>query len=85
MQTNIFKQIAINNIEKLLEQLNDGLKEKDKYIIIACESHNDYYILEVINKYNDRLFNIVDHQGLTPKNFIVNWRNFAHIINELKQ
>lgn len=84
MQTNIFKDIAISNIAKIVDLLNDGLKPKEQYRLIAIEAYNEYYVLEAMNKVGERIWNIVDYEGLVPKDFCVNWRYFAHILQELK-
>jgi len=84
MQTSIFKDIAIANIEKLVDALKDGRKGKEVFKLIAIEWFNSVYLLEAKNN-EDRVFNAVDYQGLTPKNFVVNWRTFRQVFEDIEE
>lgn len=46
---------------------------------------NDLVLLVAENKYNNKLFNVMDIDGNTPKEFSVNWRTASHVREEIFQ
>lgn len=66
----------------LLEAFNEGLKNAEKYLPSHYLQLNDLIVLMAENKQNDKVFNVIDTEGNTPKNFSANWRNAQHVREE---
>ena len=82
---NLFDEIIINKANDLLDLLNDGRKEKDKYEPQYHCEYNGYVLFIAANKEKQPLCNIINDIGEIPKGFSVNWRTIQHIRQELKQ
>ncbi len=88
MQLDLFKPIVEEvdlsaKANKLLFMLNDGLKRKEIYEPTHYTQINDLIVLIAQNKQNDKVFNVIDAEGNTPKNFSVNWRTAQHVKQEI--
>lgn len=80
---NLFTEYLVNeSANNLIELLNEGLKPKDVYDVDLYFTLKGLIILRGVRK-NEYLFNIIDFEGNTPKNFSANWRNIDHIKKEL--
>lgn len=65
--------------------LNVDLKKKDHYEPKYYQHVNDLIVLIAKNKENETLFNVINIDGETPKNFSANWRSPHHVVQELKK
>lgn len=70
--------------DALLDAVNLGYKEKDKYKIHYYYQHENLFVLIASNKDKKIICNIVDENGKVPAGFCVCWRIHQHIIQELE-
>lgn len=88
MQLDLFKPIAEEvdlsaKANLLLEALNDGLKKGEIYEPTHYMQINNLVVLIAQNKHSNKVFNVIDADGNTPKDFSVNWRNAQHVRQEI--
>ncbi|MFB5946094.1 hypothetical protein [Albibacterium profundi] len=83
-QLSLFDEKIMKVANDLLDLLNDGRKESERYEPQYTCGHEGYTILIVANKHKDILLNVVDDLGNIPDGFSVNWRTIHHIKQELK-
>lgn len=79
-----YDQIVTDKANALLELLNMDSKPKDKYQIEYYFQVENYIILIACNRLKNIVCNVVDIYGNIPKDFSVNWRNYAHIQQEIE-
>ncbi|WP_395076331.1 hypothetical protein [Flavobacterium sp.] len=78
--------VITNLANELLFLLNEGMKKKELYEPHFYYFEKEYLILIAVNKDKDVLMNIINAKtGKMPENFSVNWRDFEHIKQDLKQ
>lgn len=82
MQQTIYQPIIMQQIHRLLEALNDGRKQKEKYHLLLTTQTENYTIIAAINNENV-VHNVVDEFGQIPDNFCVNWRSMSLIAHDL--
>ncbi len=85
-QTSLFDNgyYPVEKANELLDMINDGLKEKNKYRPNYYCEFEGYWLFMACNKEKDLLCNLLDNDGNTPNGFCVNWRNINHIKQELQ-
>lgn len=79
-----YDQLVTDKANELLDLLNMDLKPKDKYQSEYYFQIEEYIVLIACNRLKEIVCNVVDIYGNIPKDFSVNWRNFAHIQEEIK-
>ena len=79
----LFDQIQLDKANSLLEGLNDGLREKEKYQPVAHYTEKGFEVFICANREKDMLFNVLDFEGNIPNGFSANWRTIHHINIEL--
>lgn len=84
-QLSIFYALAESNINCLIEALNEGLKDRDKYELISSEPLPNNELLLIVKNKKDLLFNIVNKEGIVPNGYVVNWRSSCLIMREFKE
>ena len=90
LQLDLFKPIAeevdlSKKANSLLEALNDGVKKSERYEPTHYTQLNDLIVLIAENKQNNKVFNVIDIDGNTPKEFSVCWRSAQHVREEIIQ
>lgn len=82
IQFSIFHSLAESNINSLVQLLNEGLKDKEKYKLLFVEDLPEGNILLTASNEKNYIFNIVNQEGLIPNGFVVNWRSSVNILEE---
>jgi len=80
---NLFTPLADAKALGLLEAVNDGRNEKDKYHAHFAFSEKGHIIYIAVNKDKDVIFNVLTDTGGFPKNMSTCWRNWHHIKQDL--
>lgn len=70
--------------DDLLNTLNLGYKEKDKYKIQYYYQYENLFVLIACNKEKNIICNVVDENGNQPEGFDVCWRLHQFIVEELQ-
>jgi hypothetical protein len=84
MQLDLFSRL-VDKSNALIDALNDGRKPKEMYYGIEIIAVSDMrYLLVVLNREKQILFNIVDQNGDIPEGGGSCWRIWQHIEHELK-
>ncbi len=88
LQLDLFSPIAEDTdisakANLLLMMLNEGKKKSEMYEPTHYLQINDLVVLIAENKQGDKVFNVIDADGNTPKDFSVNWRNAQHVKQEI--
>ena len=65
MQLELFNQV-LEKANRLIDALNCGRKPKEMYFAYLMYQVRDQYLLSVINKDSDLVFNILDKNGDIP-------------------
>ncbi|TDX83951.1 hypothetical protein [Epilithonimonas xixisoli] len=85
---NLFSDLQKQTADQLLDMINYGLKEKEKYHSVAVFTEGIYEVYICGRRFEkDKIelqFNILDFEGKIPPGFSANWRNYEHIKRELK-
>lgn len=76
-------ELLTEKANALLDALNEGRKEKERYHPQFYFQEKNMLILIASNKDKDILCNIIDLNGNTPDGFSSCWRNIAHIKHEI--
>lgn len=79
---NLFTPLADNLALQMLENINEGKKEKEKYVAHFAMHEKGHVIYVAVNKNKDMLFNALTDTGELPKDMSVNWRTWSHIKQE---
>jgi len=89
LQLDFFKPIEEVDLSekanKLLYMLNEDLKAKEMYKATQFMQIENLIVLIAQNRLKDNVFNIIDCDGKTPKEFSANWRNAQHVKLEVLQ
>lgn len=67
----------------LLEMLNEGRNEKERYWPQFYFQERDMVVLIAADRNRNMLCNIIDRNGNTPEGFSACWRTAQHIRHEL--
>lgn len=73
-----------NKANKLLDALNDGRNEKEKFHPQFYFQEKQFIVLIASNKKKEMVCNILDLDGNIPSDFSACWRSADHIKQELK-
>lgn len=84
MQTTIFKQLAHNKAEAMLNHINEQRTGKEKFVLSCCADMGTLILYMAVNDEQQHVFNILDDQGNTPHGMSANWRTWNHIAEDLK-
>jgi len=84
MQTTIFDQIIDDVANDLLDALNEGRKGRELYLPQYCFKEGKFTVYMAANAAKETIFNALDENGKTPKDFSANWRSIEHILQDLK-
>lgn len=84
MQSTIFKQMAHNKAESMLDHINENRSGKEVYVLACCCEVGPLILYMATNGENNHVFNILDDQANTPNGMCSNWRSWEHIQYDLR-
>lgn len=79
---NLFTPLADNLAFQMLESINEGRKDKDKYVAHFAMHEKGHIIYVAVNSKKEMLFNALTDTGELPQNISVCWRSWHHIKQE---
>jgi len=81
---NLFTPLADKKALELLETVNDGYKDKEKYHPHYSFIEKGHIVYIAVNKQKDVIFNVLTEFGDFPKDMSTCWRSWCHIKEDLK-
>lgn len=70
----------------LLNMLNDGCKEKERYYTQFYFQEGAHWVFMVAkDKTTPPMFNVLTSEGKIPSGFSANWRIWPHVLQEFKE
>ena len=80
---NLFTPIADAKALALLDAVNDGRKDKDKYLAHFAFNEKGHIIYIAVNNEKHIIFNVLTDTGEFPQNMSTCWRSWHHIRQDL--